>query len=408
MDLALYSRRERDLAKRHVTTARRGRREEDEVYLARLSWRDIERIRSQCSLPLILKGIATAEDASTACELGVDAVYVSNHGGRQLDHGRSAIDVLPEVADAVSGRAEIIVDGGFLRGSDIVKALARGAGCVGLGRLLAFAIAAAGRAGVVRMLELLEAELRICLGLLGVGAPRPARRVLSPPRGAGHARTRSQRLPPPRRGVLIPPAGVPPSDTVRIRGARACFAVTDSEFPNQGRVVRAFIQIFDLRILLGAAERQCRRPPTTVCANPRPARTPEEYPAMIRTGDQYRESLRDGREVYMDGVRVEDVTVHPMFKPLVDIRARIYDMQHEAATKAIMTVEQDGEINAIGNALPFTPGRLVGEAPGHRRRLRRRSAGSSPGWATRRSGRCGRSSTVVTCCRRSIPASRRT
>lgn len=168
VDLALYSRRERDLAKRHVTTARRGRREEDEVFLARLSWRDIERIRGECTLPLILKGIATAEDAAIACELGVDAVYVSNHGGRQLDHGRAAIDVLPEVVDAVAGRAEIIIDGGFLRGSDIVKAIARGAGCVGLGRLLAFAIAAAGSAGVVRMLEILEAELRICLGLLGV------------------------------------------------------------------------------------------------------------------------------------------------------------------------------------------------------------------------------------------------
>ena len=168
VDLALYSRRERDIAKRHVTTARRGRRDEDEVFLARLSWRDIERIRGECALPLILKGIATAEDAATACEMGIDAVYVSNHGGRQLDHGRAAIDVLPEVVDAVTGRAEIIVDGGFLRGSDVVKALARGAGCVGVGRLLAFAIAAAGRTGVVRMLELLETELRICLGLLGV------------------------------------------------------------------------------------------------------------------------------------------------------------------------------------------------------------------------------------------------
>ena len=168
VDLALYSRRERDLAKRHVTTARRGAREEEAYYQARLSWRDIERIRGECALPLILKGIATAEDAATACELGVDAVYVSNHGGRQLDHGRAAIDVLPEVVDAVAGRAEIIVDGGFSRGSDIAKAIARGAGCVGIGRLLAFAIAAAGRAGVVRMLELLETELRICLGLLGV------------------------------------------------------------------------------------------------------------------------------------------------------------------------------------------------------------------------------------------------
>ncbi len=168
VDLAIYSRRERDLAKRHVTTGRRGTRPRDELFQARLNWRDIERIRGECALPLILKGIATAEDASIACEMGVDAVYVSNHGGRQLDHGRAAIDVLPEVVDAVAGRAEIIIDGGFLRGADLVKAIARGAGCVGVGRLLAFALAAAGRAGVVRMLEILETELRICLGLLGV------------------------------------------------------------------------------------------------------------------------------------------------------------------------------------------------------------------------------------------------
>lgn len=75
---------------------------------------------------------------------------------------------------------------------------------------------------------------------------------------------------------------------------------------------------------------------------------------MIRTGEQYRDSIRDGREVYINGERVKDVTKHKMFKPLVDIRARIYDMQHEEATKEIMTVEQDGEINATGNALPYT------------------------------------------------------
>lgn len=75
---------------------------------------------------------------------------------------------------------------------------------------------------------------------------------------------------------------------------------------------------------------------------------------MIRTGEQYRDSIRDGREVYINGERVKDVTKHPMFKPLVDIRARIYDMQHEEATQKIMTVEQDGELNATGNALPYT------------------------------------------------------
>ena len=75
---------------------------------------------------------------------------------------------------------------------------------------------------------------------------------------------------------------------------------------------------------------------------------------MIRTGDQYKDSIRNNREVYMNGERVKDVTTHPMFKPIVDVRARVYDMQHEAATKAVMTVEQDGEINAVGNALPYT------------------------------------------------------
>ena len=71
---------------------------------------------------------------------------------------------------------------------------------------------------------------------------------------------------------------------------------------------------------------------------------------MIRTGDEYRDSPRDGREVYMDGVRVDDITTHPMFKPLVDVRARICDMQHDPAPREVMTVER----NAVGNALPFT------------------------------------------------------
>ena len=75
---------------------------------------------------------------------------------------------------------------------------------------------------------------------------------------------------------------------------------------------------------------------------------------MIRTGDQYRDSIRDNREVYMNGERVKDVTRHPMFKPLVDIRARIYDMAHDSETADVMTVEQDGEVNAVGNALPYT------------------------------------------------------
>ena len=93
---------------------------------------------------------------------------MSNHGGRQLDHGRGTTEALPEVVAAVGGRATIIVDGGFLRGTDIVKAVALGAAAVGIGRLACFGLAAAGQAGLVRVLELLEEEIRICLGLLGV------------------------------------------------------------------------------------------------------------------------------------------------------------------------------------------------------------------------------------------------
>ena len=98
----------------------------------------------------------------------MNGLYVSNHGGRQLDHGRGTTEVLPEVVAAVGGRATVIVDGGFLRGTDIVKAVALGAAAVGIGRLACFGLAAAGQAGLVRVLELLEEEIRICLGLLGV------------------------------------------------------------------------------------------------------------------------------------------------------------------------------------------------------------------------------------------------
>jgi glycolate oxidase len=164
VDMALYSRRERDIAKRNIRRSVVPGRE----FLARLSWKDIERIRAKHAIPLILKGIATAEDAVMAVEHGIDMVYVSNHGGRQLDHGMGSMDVLPEIVQAVAGRAKIIVDGGFNRGSDIVKAMALGADLVGMGRMQCIGLAADGTDGVVRMLELLEQEVRICMGLLGV------------------------------------------------------------------------------------------------------------------------------------------------------------------------------------------------------------------------------------------------
>jgi len=167
VDSAWYSRRERDIANRFVKPWRQVPGME---FQKALNWRDIERFKKTYDIPLILKGIATAEDARLAIEVGAEAVYVSNHGGRQLDHGLGSLDVLPEVVDAVRGRATVVVDGGITRGSDIAKARALGADMVGIGRLLCCGLAAGGAAGVVRVLELLEEEARVDLGLLGVGS----------------------------------------------------------------------------------------------------------------------------------------------------------------------------------------------------------------------------------------------
>jgi isopentenyl diphosphate isomerase/L-lactate dehydrogenase-like FMN-dependent dehydrogenase len=165
VDTAHYSRRERDIAKRHITGGRR--RASGREFQAALDWGTVERIKRNYKIPLAIKGIATAEDARIALDHGVDMVYVSNHGGRQLDHGRGSTDVLPEVVEAVAGRATVIIDGGFYRGSDIVKAMALGANLVGLGRMQCYALAAAGQAGLVRMLELMEDEVTRSMGLLG-------------------------------------------------------------------------------------------------------------------------------------------------------------------------------------------------------------------------------------------------
>ncbi|MFL5064411.1 MAG: alpha-hydroxy acid oxidase [Xanthobacteraceae bacterium] len=166
VDTAIYSRRERDIAKRFVTAGRQ--RATGRSFQAALDWHTVKRIKKNFDIPLAIKGIATAADAEIAVDHGVEWIYVSNHGGRQLDHGRGSMDVLPEIVDAVAGRAKIIVDGAFYRGADIVKAMAAGAHLIGLGRMQCYALAAAGQAGVVRMLELLEDEVQRCLGLLGV------------------------------------------------------------------------------------------------------------------------------------------------------------------------------------------------------------------------------------------------
>jgi len=166
VDTAHYSRRERDITKRFVKTWRTYNTGMN--YQAAFSWKDIERFKATHKVPLILKGIATAEDAIMALEHGVEGIYVSNHGGRQLDHGRGSMEVLPEIVAAVDGKATIIVDGGFSRGSDIIKGIALGADLVAVGRLYCYGLAAAGSTGVQRVLEILEAEIRTCFGLLGV------------------------------------------------------------------------------------------------------------------------------------------------------------------------------------------------------------------------------------------------
>ena len=126
---------------------------EARMVTARLTWKTIERIRTRSSLPVILKGISTAEDARLAVEHGVSAVYISNHGGRQLDCARGSIEVLPEIVEAVGGKAEVIMDGGIYRGTDVLKAIALGARAVCLGRLQCWALAAGGETGLVQMLE---------------------------------------------------------------------------------------------------------------------------------------------------------------------------------------------------------------------------------------------------------------
>jgi isopentenyl diphosphate isomerase/L-lactate dehydrogenase-like FMN-dependent dehydrogenase len=187
VDTAVYSRRERDLARRFVKPWRLAATGFD--YQAGLAWEHVKRFKDTHDVPLILKGIATAEDARLAVEHGVEVVYVSNHGGRQLDHGRGTMDVLPEVLEAVGGQAAVVVDGGFARGTDVVKAIALGAQGVGIGRLACMGLAAAGPAGLVRVLELLEDEIRICLGLLGadrLGALDRSHLAVASPVGRPH------------------------------------------------------------------------------------------------------------------------------------------------------------------------------------------------------------------------------
>ena len=134
---------------------------------AALTWADVEWLRSVTSLPLVLKGILTAEDARLAVEHGVAGILVSNHGGRQLDTVAPTIEALPEVVAAVAGRCEVYLDGGVRRGTDVLKALALGARAVFVGRPILWGLAVAGADGARHVLELLRDELELAMALAG-------------------------------------------------------------------------------------------------------------------------------------------------------------------------------------------------------------------------------------------------
>ena len=189
VDVASYSRRERDLLGRFIKPWR-ATADEGRSFQSGLSWDHVKRYKDRHpDFPLIIKGIATVEDAELCVQHGVEVVYVSNHGGRQLDHGLGSAAVLPDIIKAVAGRAEVWVDGGFMRGADIVKAIALGAKTVGIGRLAGLALGAAGSTGLVRALGILEEEVRICLALLGVTSfaeLTPQHVTAAPPVGEHH------------------------------------------------------------------------------------------------------------------------------------------------------------------------------------------------------------------------------
>jgi isopentenyl diphosphate isomerase/L-lactate dehydrogenase-like FMN-dependent dehydrogenase len=135
-----------------------------------LTWADVADLASECSVPVLVKGVLTPEDAELALEHGAAGVVVSNHGGRQLDRSLATAEALPEIADALAGRGTLLVDGGIRRGIDVATALALGADAVLVGRPALWGLAAAGEDGVARVLGLLREELELALGLLGCTA----------------------------------------------------------------------------------------------------------------------------------------------------------------------------------------------------------------------------------------------
>ena len=168
VDSASFSRRERDIVSGGQNA---GLSDNPNPFRTAFNWDTVKRFKDRHpNLPLVIKGVTGGEDAALACDVGASAVWVSTHGGRQLDHGRGSLDILAEAVEAVHGRAEIIVDSGFSRGSDVVKAMAYGATAVGIGRLYCYGLGVGGDAGVVRVLEILEKEIYACMANLGVSS----------------------------------------------------------------------------------------------------------------------------------------------------------------------------------------------------------------------------------------------
>jgi isopentenyl diphosphate isomerase/L-lactate dehydrogenase-like FMN-dependent dehydrogenase len=186
VDLPRLGRRERDLRTRFevpeelpvptflaLAEAARAVSPEDISWAVddKLTWRDLEWLRSVSSLPLVVKGILTAEDALLAAEAGAEGVVVSNHGGRQLDGVAASLDALPEVVEAVGERTVVLMDSGIRRGTDVVKALALGAQAVLAGRAPLWGLAVGGADGVQHVLELLRDEIELALALCGCTSP---------------------------------------------------------------------------------------------------------------------------------------------------------------------------------------------------------------------------------------------
>jgi isopentenyl diphosphate isomerase/L-lactate dehydrogenase-like FMN-dependent dehydrogenase len=141
-----------------------------EMFDGTVTWRDLEWIRQERDGPIAIKGVLRTEEAVRAAERGVDAVIVSNHGGRQLDHVPASLEVLPEIVEAVGDRIQVLFDSGIRRGADIVAALALGARAVLIGRAHLYGLGAAGEPGVRHAIDILTRELKIAMALCGASS----------------------------------------------------------------------------------------------------------------------------------------------------------------------------------------------------------------------------------------------